>query len=58
MRRRQLEKYMQIVPCTSCHGSRLNSQARAVRLTTANPNWPVQRNQPAETAELARTRRG
>ncbi|HVW01968.1 MAG TPA: excinuclease ABC subunit UvrA, partial [Planctomycetaceae bacterium] len=58
MRRRQLEKYMQIVPCTSCHGSRLNSQARAVRLTTANPNWPLQRSQPAETAEPSRTRRG
>jgi excinuclease ABC subunit A len=41
MRRRQLEKYMRIVPCTVCHGSRLNSQAGSVKLTTANPNWPA-----------------
>lgn len=34
MRRRQLEKYMEVVPCTSCHGARLNSQARAVRITS------------------------
>lgn len=30
MRRRQLEKYMEIVPCKSCEGERLNPQARNV----------------------------
>ena len=39
MRRKQLEKYMQIVHCRTCDGSRLNPQARAVRITTANPTW-------------------
>ncbi|MCA9060082.1 MAG: excinuclease ABC subunit A, partial [Planctomycetaceae bacterium] len=42
MRRRQLEKYMEIVPCTSCNGERLNRQARNVRLTTANRNFVKQ----------------
>lgn len=27
MRRRQLEKYMEVVGCSTCHGSRLNAQA-------------------------------
>jgi excinuclease UvrABC ATPase subunit len=39
MRRKQLEKYMQIVHCRTCDGARLNPQARAVRITTSNPNW-------------------
>jgi excinuclease ABC subunit A len=39
MRRKQLEKYMQVVHCRTCEGTRLNPQARAVRVTTANPNW-------------------
>ena len=34
MRRRQLEKYMETVKCTSCDGARLNPQARNVRLTS------------------------
>lgn len=34
MRRRQLEKYMDIVTCTSCRGARLNPQARNVRITS------------------------
>ncbi len=34
MRRRQLEKYMQFVDCQSCGGSRLNRQARHVKLTS------------------------
>lgn len=34
MRRRQLEKYMEVVPCNSCHGERLNKQAK--RLTANN----------------------
>src|SRR5207244_13006557 len=31
-RRLQLEKYMRVVRCPSCHGKRLNPQARAVRV--------------------------
>ncbi len=31
-RRMQLEKYMRVVPCTACHGERLNPQARAVQV--------------------------
>ena len=31
MRRRQLEKYMETVQCSSCGGARLNAQARNVR---------------------------
>ena len=36
MRRRQLEKYMEVVPCSSCHGERLNDQARHVTITSAS----------------------
>ncbi len=32
MRRRQLEKYMRVTKCSSCLGSRLNPQARSVRI--------------------------
>lgn len=39
MRRRQLEKHMRFVKCTSCHGSRLNRQAAAVTLTTTSPDY-------------------
>lgn len=31
-RRMQLEKYMRVVPCTTCMGERLNPQARAVQV--------------------------
>jgi len=34
MRRRQLEKYMETVRCTTCGGTRLNAQARNVRITS------------------------
>ncbi len=36
MRRRQLEKYMEVVTCSACDGERLNRQARSVRLTSAS----------------------
>jgi len=36
MRRRQLEKYMEVIPCTSCHGARLNPQARNVLVTSSS----------------------
>ncbi len=42
MQRRQFEKYMQVVRCGECEGSRLNGQARAVRLTTAHPKFAHQ----------------
>ncbi|MGE5193200.1 MAG: excinuclease ABC subunit A, partial [Deltaproteobacteria bacterium] len=32
MRRRQLEKYMRVTKCTSCAGTRLNPQARSVKI--------------------------
>jgi excinuclease ABC subunit A len=34
MRRRQLEKYMRVTKCSTCHGSRLNPQARSVRIAS------------------------
>ena len=39
MQRRQLEKYMRTQGCTSCHGARLNPQARAVRMTTKHDRF-------------------
>ncbi|MBL8820414.1 MAG: excinuclease ABC subunit UvrA [Planctomyces sp.] len=39
MRRRQLEKYMEVVACSSCNGERLNRQARNVRITTSSKNF-------------------
>ena len=34
MRRRQIEKHLEVVPCQSCEGERLNRQARNVRIKT------------------------
>jgi len=34
MQIRQLEKYMQVMPCPDCNSERLNPQARHVRITT------------------------
>ncbi len=34
---RKLEKYMRTLPCNTCEGERLIAQARAVYLTTGNP---------------------
>jgi excinuclease ABC subunit A len=39
MRRRQLEKYMEFVPCTECGGTRLNAQARSVRITSSSERY-------------------
>jgi excinuclease ABC subunit A len=39
MRRRQLEKYMEVVTCPSCNGERLNKQARNVRLKTTSESF-------------------
>jgi excinuclease ABC subunit A len=35
----QLEKYMRIMACSECGGSRLNPQARSVRLRTKHPQF-------------------
>ena len=43
---RALEKYMNTVDCTACHGERLLPQARFVRVTTANPTFS---DQPAKS---------
>ena len=47
MRRRQLEKYMDVAVCTACQGTRLNKQARHVRLTTASTAFEA-RGKPRE----------
>ncbi|WP_339745307.1 excinuclease ABC subunit UvrA [uncultured Rubinisphaera sp.] len=39
MRKRQLEKYMETTPCSSCEGTRLNKQARNVRLTSTDKTF-------------------
>ncbi len=36
MRRRQLEKYMDVMTCSECQGARLNAQARNVRIVSAS----------------------
>src|SRR4029077_704228 len=46
MRRRQLEKYMRIAKCSSCQGTRLNPQARSVRITSASLKAEEAPNQP------------
>ncbi len=45
MRRRQLEKYMEIVRCPSCRGARLNRQACSVKLETASRDYHKRRLQ-------------
>ncbi|HZZ71021.1 MAG TPA: excinuclease ABC subunit UvrA [Pirellulales bacterium] len=42
MHRRQLEKYMRITDCRACRGARLNPQARAVALTSSDPQFAAQ----------------
>jgi excinuclease ABC subunit A len=36
---KRFEKYMNTVPCPTCHGQRLNPQARSVAVTTANSDF-------------------
>ena len=50
MRRRQLEKYMEVVPCNACDGERLNKQARNVRLRTSSKLFAARRK--FETSKL------
>ncbi len=42
MQRRQLEKYMRVLGCGSCHGQRLNEQARAVTIATRHAKFAEQ----------------
>jgi excinuclease ABC subunit A len=44
MRRRQLEKYMEVAECPSCQGERLNRQARNVRLQTTSKHFAARIN--------------
>ena len=39
MQRRQLEKYMRVLGCTSCRGARLNAQACAVRIKSKHAKF-------------------
>jgi excinuclease ABC subunit A len=39
MMKTRFEKYMRIVPCTQCDGTRLNDQARSLRLKTLSPHF-------------------
>ncbi len=39
MQRRQLEKYMCVVPCATCDGARLNPQARSVTITSGHKQF-------------------
>ena len=47
MRRRQLEKYMEVVTCPGCQGERLNQQARNVHLRTSGKEY-LKRGKPAD----------
>lgn len=38
---KQLEQYMNTVPCSACNGDRLLPQARCVRVTTTHPKFGV-----------------
>ncbi|MSR57568.1 MAG: excinuclease ABC subunit UvrA [Planctomycetaceae bacterium] len=53
MRRRQLERYMTILPCKQCHGTRLNPQARSVRIVSQVTAPP-----PKSDAQEGRSTRG
>ena len=47
MRRRQLEKHMEVATCPTCEGERLNRQARNVRIRTASPAF-IRAKKPTE----------
>ena len=40
--RRQLERFMRTMTCPDCHGQRLSSQARAVKITSAHTRFATQ----------------
>jgi len=55
MRRRQLEKYMETVVCSSCQGTRLNPQARnvTIRCRDESANNKPSRRRKSATRELS-----
>jgi excinuclease ABC subunit A len=53
MRRRQIEKYMDVVTCSACRGERLNAQARNVRIGSS-----VQSAESSEAETKASAARG
>jgi excinuclease ABC subunit A len=53
MRRRQLEKYMRFVDCSSCHGDRLNRQAIAVTLSGGTTNQSLRTPHSALSTQLS-----
>ncbi len=55
MRRRQLEKYMEVTPCTACEGTRLNAQARAVVITSKSAKCQVTSDKAEAQKKKART---
>ncbi|MEZ6067084.1 MAG: excinuclease ABC subunit UvrA [Planctomycetaceae bacterium] len=57
MRRRQLEKYMDVVTCSACHGTRLNPQARNVRIESRVPSSEPAGAQTSSSKRTARATR-
>ena len=61
MRRRQLEKYLHMAECSTCHGNRLNRQASAVRITarTFAPDQAAATPAPSRTSRaLQKSKKG
>lgn len=50
MRRKQLEKYMDVTHCTDCNGQRLNPQARAVVITSKSAGPRAKGQEPEKKA--------
>lgn len=60
LRRRQLEKYLDFVECTACHGARLNPQARSVSMTSKSNRFLKRiqsRKLSLQTGQYAKPRR-
>ncbi len=53
MRRKQLEKMMEIVSCSTCDGARLNAQARNVRITSDSAGKQAQALSLPEVCDLS-----
>ena len=53
MRRKQLEKHMRFVACSTCHGKRLNRQAQAVVLTAEAQGPGARRRKNSSSAALS-----
>ncbi|VAX41859.1 Excinuclease ABC subunit A, partial [hydrothermal vent metagenome] len=55
MRRKQLEKYMQMSDCTTCNGSRLNTQAQHVRIATTSKSYIKQQKKKEKQSKKEKT---